>query len=87
MLKKISQMEKNTYCKITLICGIEKHQTNKSKTDSLDTENTLVVARGQQVPSPEKIGSCRPKNDQKGRHVQFLPQSSSQAPFCPSPSY
>ena len=56
MLKKISQMEKNTYCKITLICGIEKHQTNKSKTDSLDTENTLVVARGQGMRGTDVIG-------------------------------
>ena len=32
MLKKMSQMEKNTYCKITLICGIEKHQTDQKQT-------------------------------------------------------
>ena len=32
MLKKMSQLEKNTYCKITLICGIEKHQTDQKQT-------------------------------------------------------
>ena len=30
---------------------------------------------------------CGPKNGQEGRHMQFLPQSCPQAPFCPSPSY
>ena len=54
--KKISQLERNTYCKMTLICGIEKHQTSKSKADSLDTENTLVAARGQGMRGLDVIG-------------------------------
>ena len=42
-LTKISQTEKNKYCMMSLICGIE---TNKTET-LIDTKNKLVVARKQ----------------------------------------
>ena len=40
MLREISQTEKDKYCMISLICGINKH-TNKL----IDTEHKMVVAR------------------------------------------
>ena len=40
MLREINQTEKDKYCMISLICGINKH-TNKL----IDTEHKMVVAR------------------------------------------
>ena len=45
MLSEISQLEKNKYRMISLMCGIQKQQQTK-KNKLIDAENRLVVARG-----------------------------------------
>ena len=52
MLTKVSQTEKNKYCMISLICGIE---TNKTET-LIDTKNKLVIARKQGLWGMGEIG-------------------------------
>ena len=47
MLSEISQMEKYKYRMISLICGILK--TNKPNKTKINTENRLVVTRGEGV--------------------------------------
>ena len=44
MLSEISQLEKDKYHIISLICGIKKDKTKQTKL--IDTENRLVVDRG-----------------------------------------
>lgn len=43
MLGKISQTEKDKYCMISLICGIQKEKRNPDS----DIENRFVVATGE----------------------------------------
>lgn len=49
MLSQISQLEKDKYQMISLICGIQINKTNEQikKTRFLNTENKLVVGRGE----------------------------------------
>ena len=54
MLSEISQMEKDKYHMISLICGICKtnkinEQTKSNKTKYVDTENKVVVTSGEGV--------------------------------------
>ena len=51
MLSEISQTVKDKYCMISLTCGIQKtkQREKKKKKKLIDTENRLVVARGEEV--------------------------------------
>ena len=50
MLSEISQTVKDKYCMISLTCGIQKtKQRGKKKKKLIDTENRLVVVRGEAV--------------------------------------
>ena len=54
MLSEISQLEKDKYCVISLICGmffkiIINEQIKQSKNKHIDIENRLVVTRGEWV--------------------------------------
>ena len=47
MLCEISHMEKDKYCVVSLICGIETKQINKtSKSRLTDIENKLIFTNG-----------------------------------------
>ena len=51
ILSEVSQMEKDKYHMISVICGIWKNATNELiyKTDSTDIENKLMVTKGEGV--------------------------------------
>ena len=59
MLSEISQTEKDKYCMISLIRGMEKikqtSEYNKKETDS-DIETKLVVISGEKEEGRNKIG-------------------------------
>ena len=48
MLSEVSQIQKDKYCMISLICRIKNKQKNKNqKKPSLQKQNRLMAARGQ----------------------------------------
>ena len=59
VLSEVSQAEKDKYHVIPFICGISKtkqRNTQKTETDSTDTENKQGLARGESVGNMGEIG-------------------------------